>query len=35
MATLTKRGDRQWQAKVRRKGLSVSETFETKARAEA
>ncbi|CAO3449103.1 site-specific integrase [Azospirillum largimobile] len=35
MATLTKRGERQWQAKVRRKGHSLSETFETKARAEA
>lgn len=35
MATVSKRGDRQWQAKVRRKGHSASATFETKARAEA
>ena len=35
MATIVKRGDRQWQARVRRKGHSVTETFETKARAEA
>jgi integrase len=35
MATITKRGDRQWQAKVRRRGFSaVTNTFETKARAE-
>ncbi len=35
MATITKRGDRQWQAKVRRRGINTSATFETKARAEA
>ena len=35
MATITKRGDRQWQAKVRRRGHVASATFETKARAEA
>jgi predicted nucleotidyltransferase len=35
MAYITKRGDRQWQARIRRKGHSVTETFETKARAEA
>lgn len=35
MATVSKRGDRQWQAKVRRKGHVASATFETKARAEA
>ena len=35
MATLTKRGDGQWQAKVRRKGYPiVSKTFETKGKAE-
>ncbi len=35
MATLTKRGDGQWQAKVRRKGYPVvSKTLETKAKAE-
>lgn len=35
MATITKRGDRQWQAKVRRKGQSaMSKTFETKRDAE-
>lgn len=35
MATVTKRGDRQWQAKVRRRGFPVvTNTFETKARAE-
>ncbi|AWU94830.1 tyrosine-type recombinase/integrase [Azospirillum ramasamyi] len=35
MATITKRGDRQWQVKVRRKTIATSATFETKARAEA
>lgn len=35
MASITKRGERQWQAKVRRKGVSVSATFETKVRAQA
>lgn len=35
MATLTKRGDHQRQAKVRRRGINSSATFETKARAEA
>lgn len=35
MATVTKRGERQWQAKVRRRGQGASATFETKARAEA
>lgn len=35
MATLTKRGDSQWQAKVRKKGYPVqSKTFKTKAMAE-
>jgi len=35
MANVVKRGERQWQARVRRKGYSVTETFETKARADA
>ena len=35
MATVVKRGDRQWQARVRRRGQSATETFETKTRAEA
>lgn len=35
MASIVKRADRQWQARVRRKGYSVIETFETKSRAEA
>jgi len=35
MASITKRGDKQWQAKIRRKGSpGISKTFETKARAE-
>lgn len=34
MATIGKRGERQWQAKIRRKGLTTSATFENKARAE-
>lgn len=35
MATLTKRGDGQWQAKIRRRGYpAVSRTFSTKAKAE-
>ena len=35
MATITKRGDRQWQAKIRRKGQpAVSKTYETKKEAE-
>ena len=35
MATLTKRNDKQWQAKVRKKGFpSVSKTFPTKAAAQ-
>ncbi len=35
MATITKRGDGQWQAKVRKKGYAVqSKTFKTKVRAE-
>jgi len=35
MATITKRGDRQWQVKVRRKGQSaVSKTFETRKEAD-
>jgi len=35
MATITKRGDGQWQAKVRRKGfLDTSKTLPTKAKAE-
>jgi len=34
MATLIKRGDAQWQAKVRKKGYPVqSKTFKAKARA--
>ncbi len=34
MATITKRGDGQWQAKVLKKGYSVqSKTFKTKVRA--
>ncbi|CAA7619058.1 site-specific integrase [Magnetospirillum sp. SS-4] len=36
MATITKRGNRQWQAKVRRKGQpGMSKTFETKTEAQA
>ena len=35
MASVVKRGDKQWQARVRRKGRDVTETFETKSRAEA
>ncbi len=35
MATITKRGDGQWQAKVCKKGYAVqSKTFKTKVRAE-
>lgn len=34
MASITRRGDRQWQVKVRRRQWSASATFETKARAE-
>ena len=35
MATIIKRGPRQWQAKVRKKGYrTISRTFTTKARAE-
>lgn len=35
MATITKRGDGQWQSKVRKKGYPVeSKTFSTKAQAE-
>ena len=34
MASITRRGDRQWQVKVRRRHWSASATFETKARAE-
>ena len=34
MASIAKRGDRQWQVKVRRRHWSASATFETKARAE-
>ena len=35
MATITKRGDGQWQTKVRKKGYAVqSKTFKTKVRAE-
>ena len=35
MATITKRGPKQWQAKVRKKGYKpISRTFATKARAE-
>ena len=35
MATIIKRGERRWQAKVRRRGYpAVSKTFENKARAE-
>ena len=35
MAYVTKRGDRQWLVRVRRKGHEIAETFETKTRAEA
>lgn len=35
MATISRRGERQWQAKIRRKGVAAANTFETKARAEA
>ena len=35
MATITKRNDKQWQAKVRKKGFSsVSKTFPTKVAAQ-
>jgi integrase len=34
MASITRRGDRQWQVKVRRRHWNASATFETKARAE-
>ncbi|MCP4077192.1 MAG: hypothetical protein GY744_13530 [Gammaproteobacteria bacterium] len=35
MATITKRGDGQWQSKVRKKGYPVqSKTFTTKAQAD-
>jgi hypothetical protein len=35
MATITKRGDLQWQAKIRRKGYPPqSKTFDTRADAE-
>lgn len=35
MATITKRGERRWQAKIRKKGYAtVSKTFATKAQAE-
>ncbi len=34
MASIARRGDRQWQVKVRRRQWSASATFETKARAE-
>ncbi len=35
MATITKRGEEQWQSKVRKKGYPVqSKTFTTKAQAE-
>lgn len=34
MATIHKRGSWQWQAKVRKKGIRASKTFETKAEAE-
>ncbi len=35
MANISKRGDRQWQARVRKRGHVATATFETKARAEA
>jgi integrase len=35
MASIIRRGDRQWQARVRRKAISTGATFETKARAAA
>lgn len=34
MATIQKRGAWQWQAKVRKKGITASKTFETKSEAE-
>jgi integrase len=34
LASITRRGDRQWQVKVRRRQWTASATFETKARAE-
>src|ERR1051325_5093147 len=33
MATIVRGGDRQWRAKVRRRGIGASATFETKVRA--
>src|SRR4051794_34321697 len=35
MATIIRRGERQWQARVRRKAIRTGATFETKARAVA
>lgn len=35
MATIIRRGERQWQARVRRKSIRTGATFETKARAAA
>jgi len=35
MATIIRRGDRQWQVRVRRKSIRAGATFETKARATA
>lgn len=35
MASIIRRGERQWQARVRRKAIRVGATFETKARAVA
>lgn len=35
MANISKRGDRQWQARVRKRGHTAVATFETKARADA
>lgn len=33
MASIIRRGERQWQARVRRRGISTGATFETKSRA--
>jgi integrase len=35
MATIIRRGERQWQARIRRKSIRTGATFETKARAAA
>jgi hypothetical protein len=33
MATIVRRGERQWQARIRRKAIRTGAIFETKARA--